>query len=303
MKSPNLFGGLLLICLGAIFLLNNFGIIGWDIWFTLISFWPLFLIALGLKIMFRNNLFIQFAAVLLILLVPLGYYLGFGPQGVFPDWERGVGHYRTHNWSMEREEISQAKLKLNYGAGRLMVGSGSKLADLRAGTRAGQPDIRVKHQGEAAEIVIDQAPIGFPFQIMPRRGGWNQDWVLSLSQEVVWDLDFRTGAVKAEFDLKDLKFSRLSLDTGAGDIRIVLGDMGNTAQVDVDSGAGNVTIVIPAEVGVIAEIHSGPGNKNLRGRDWQQEDRTYTSANYHEAASKIILELNHGVGNVNILTD
>lgn len=75
MKSRNVFGGLLLIFLGAIFLLSNFGLIGKDIWRIYKDFWPLLLIALGLLLIFKNNLFVQIMAVVLIIAIPLAAYL------------------------------------------------------------------------------------------------------------------------------------------------------------------------------------------------------------------------------------
>ncbi|PKM89365.1 MAG: hypothetical protein CVU87_05550 [Firmicutes bacterium HGW-Firmicutes-12] len=71
-------GGLFLILLGSIFILNNFGYIGWDYWQVFLEFWPLFLIAIGLRLIFRNNIFIQILALLLILIIPLVYYVGYG---------------------------------------------------------------------------------------------------------------------------------------------------------------------------------------------------------------------------------
>lgn len=302
MKSPNLFGGLFLIFLGAIFLLNNFGLIGWDIWLTFISFWPLFLIALGLRIMFRNNVFVQIVALLIILVVPIGYYLGYGTYNIFASW--GAGQFQVHDWSMENDaSLSKAKLNLEFGAGKLTVNATGKLVDVQAGTSTGRPDIKVNRNNDLADISIKQDLKRFPISMIPRQGSWNEDWVLRLSKDVIWDLDFQTGATKAEFNLKDIKFSKLDVDTGAGDVRLILGDMGTNAQVDLDSGAGNVTFVIPENVGVKAKINTGIGQKNLPGRTWQQQNDTYTSANYSQASTKIEIDLDHGVGNVNIVTE
>jgi hypothetical protein len=48
--------GFFLILSGAIFLLNNFGVVPWIIWNHIIGFWPIFLILGGLKILLGNNL-------------------------------------------------------------------------------------------------------------------------------------------------------------------------------------------------------------------------------------------------------
>lgn len=48
-RNNNMFGGILLILAGLIFLSSNFNIIPWNIWRDLWKFWPVILILLGLK--------------------------------------------------------------------------------------------------------------------------------------------------------------------------------------------------------------------------------------------------------------
>ena len=48
-------GALLLIFLGVIFLLNNFGILSWDIWNIVWRFWPLLLILAGLQLVMGRS--------------------------------------------------------------------------------------------------------------------------------------------------------------------------------------------------------------------------------------------------------
>lgn len=48
-------GGLILIFIGVVFLLNNFGVLSWEIWNTLWRFWPVILILGGLEILFGKS--------------------------------------------------------------------------------------------------------------------------------------------------------------------------------------------------------------------------------------------------------
>ncbi len=48
-KRNNLFGGILLIGAGLVFLSSNFNIIPWYFWRDMWKFWPVILILLGLK--------------------------------------------------------------------------------------------------------------------------------------------------------------------------------------------------------------------------------------------------------------
>lgn len=50
-KSASFFWPIFLIILGILLLLNNLGILSWDIWNNLWKFWPLFLILIGLEML------------------------------------------------------------------------------------------------------------------------------------------------------------------------------------------------------------------------------------------------------------
>jgi len=52
---PGLFGPLVLIAIGVIFLLNNLGIISGDFWENLLRFWPVILIAIGMDNIYKGE--------------------------------------------------------------------------------------------------------------------------------------------------------------------------------------------------------------------------------------------------------
>ncbi len=75
-RRPNLNAAIafVLIVFGTLFLLNNFGILPWNIWHDLWRFWPLFLIFWGLKTIFGKS---KTANILLLIisLIVVGYFL------------------------------------------------------------------------------------------------------------------------------------------------------------------------------------------------------------------------------------
>jgi hypothetical protein len=66
-------GGLILILIGIIFLLSNFGLLSSDIWNILWKFWPIFLILLGLQVLGGRsrvgNILVSIIGVIIILAV------------------------------------------------------------------------------------------------------------------------------------------------------------------------------------------------------------------------------------------
>lgn len=73
-NHKNSTGAIILVVIGVLFLLNNFGVLPWTLWFTLWRFWPIFLVLLGLRLLIDNkknpNLY-PTLALLIVLLVLL----------------------------------------------------------------------------------------------------------------------------------------------------------------------------------------------------------------------------------------
>lgn len=72
------FGGLIVILVGILLLLNNYGVVSWGIWNAMAMFWPALLVVIGLKIILGRNIvsriitsLIALVLVLFILLVGL----------------------------------------------------------------------------------------------------------------------------------------------------------------------------------------------------------------------------------------
>ncbi len=63
-----IFGGILLIGIGIVLLLNNFGLLSWNIWSVLWRFWPLILIMGGLETLFGRNMVAEIILELIIFL-------------------------------------------------------------------------------------------------------------------------------------------------------------------------------------------------------------------------------------------
>lgn len=63
------FGGIVIIFIGGILLLNNFGILPWTVWSILWRIWPLFLIVGGLDLLLGNSRFARFVITIITLII------------------------------------------------------------------------------------------------------------------------------------------------------------------------------------------------------------------------------------------
>lgn len=70
----NLSRGLLLITMGIIFLLHNYGYLSWRLWVHVVELWPLILVLAGIGLLFNRR--IPFSTILLIFILSMvGYSL------------------------------------------------------------------------------------------------------------------------------------------------------------------------------------------------------------------------------------
>lgn len=74
-NQTNFSGALILITIGVILLLNNFGFLPWSIWRDLWRIWPVFLIFWGFKIIFGNSKTANILMIIISLLTALFFLL------------------------------------------------------------------------------------------------------------------------------------------------------------------------------------------------------------------------------------
>lgn len=93
----NLSRGLLLITLGVIFFLLNYGFLSWRLWAHVIDLWPLILILAGIGLLLNRR--IPLSTILLIFLLSMvGYSIIVGdklvPERIFNNFQGMYHHYR-----------------------------------------------------------------------------------------------------------------------------------------------------------------------------------------------------------------
>lgn len=110
-RQANVFSALLLVSLGIILLLNNFGVLPWSLWETLWKFWPILLIVWGVETIFGHSLIggtISSAIGIAILLMVLAYSVSLVNTN-FDTWMQK----QIPRWSEMKKQIpgSQTKQK------------------------------------------------------------------------------------------------------------------------------------------------------------------------------------------------
>ena len=124
------------------------------------------------------------------------------------------------------------------------------------------------------------------------------DWQIQLNPAVSSDITAHSDGGNLKLDLAGMVVTRISADTGGGNIDVHLPDSMTDLSVTARTGAGNVSVSIPS--GAEALIHASTGlGKAIVDPRFDKIDRdTYQSSNYDRAVEKVELTLHSGAGNV-----
>ena len=218
-KRSNLWWGLILVCVGGLLLLDNLGLLRW----------------------------LNISAGQLILSVGLISF------GVWILWAS------THQPEFETEELSiplesgeQAHVRLDFGAGELIVKSGAHASTLLSGTFDGGVDHTVSDDNGTTRVKLSSPPfISVPWNWGPT---FRRTWDVAMNNSVPMTMTVKAGACDTKLDLTDLRVTRLKLDVGASSTTVKLPINAGYTEVRGSSGAASVDLRVPE--GVAARIRT-----------------------------------------------
>lgn len=299
-SGGKLFGPVVLIGLGVVFLLHNFGLTDWGPWNLMQRFWPILLVAAGLDI-WTGRRSVGGTLGLVLLTVGLLYAIGLGLRIVNGDLPL--------IWQVVETEIRQpvtqastAEVSIGLGAGSLKIGPGSpQSANLISGTASLAEGVEpFFYQAKDTAIYrLDSQGLLVP----PLLSRWDGEpaWNLQLTPNLPLQLKVTQGVGLSELDLRALKLDSLDLRLGAGQTTVLLPERGQVVG-RIDGGVGDVIVQIPDSMAVRIQIKAGLSDIELVA-DYQVRPGfyQYQSANFETAENRLDLTIHSGVGAVKIV--
>lgn len=291
---------ILLIGIGVVFLLNNLGVISWNVWSMLLRMWPVILVAVGLDLLFGRRSGIGAA---IVALVTIGMFAGFfWLLNVSEDvW---VGDAVRESLVYEIGGVDEAIVNIDQSIGELLVGS---LDEDEALFVSGEvmigegENLRKSFDVEDGVAKFNLSSHGqqyYPNWLFLNDGMGEKTWQLDFTQDVPLDFDVNTGVGRTVLDLTDLTISALNVSGGVGEVIVKLPNSGEYT-ASVDAGVGLIDVQVSENVGVKLHIDGGLGNVSVVG-DFHRNGDTYTSDNYENADHKVMIYLDGGVGNIRV---
>ena len=297
--------GVIILYIGVVILLSNLDVIQFSWWYAL-SFWPVFLILIGLNIMLPNKMEGQILSVIATCLT-LAF---FTYQGLHPKsktlWAGIVDKHSTQTQDIPQssylsepmeDQITSASLDLSAGAVKLQLEAATQdLIDLESSIRDGgfllsktgsdsHPKLRIEHKRNDKRNFNSSS---------------DDDAVqVRLNPEVNWDLSFSLGAADAKLDLSAFKVSRLALECGVSSVTLRLGMPANqVSQVELEGGLASIELELPKDAG--CRIGSEASLSSLKTSGFVKKGRFYESENYAEADKKIEIDIDSGLSSIDI---
>jgi hypothetical protein len=294
-RRGSLIGPIILIGLGLVFLLNNLGMLSWDVWDIIVRFWPILLIAIGLDILVGRRSILGSLLALAVVVVVVGAGLWLITSQVAPG---PALTYESIDQSLEGATLGD--VTIDFGAGTLRVGISPEGSSLIAGKVAlGQGEHLVRDfrkNGDTAVFTLRSEGFAlFPFVGRQNAG---KTWDLRLSPEVPLRLSINTGVGESTLDLERLKLTELDVHAGIGKVTLTLPARGQM-QASINGGIGDVAVWVPA--GMAARVHAtaGLGNSQVLG-NYQRQGSMYVSPGYDTAENRVDLEVKGGIGKITI---
>lgn len=304
MKTKHIFWGLFFVALGAILVLHNFNIIPFYLdWHNLWHWWPLILIALGINSLIKavtGQKLVWFMPAFFILFFMLCFnifqlgFLSSSGREEFREDEHVTGNSQ-HFYQEYDASSDSVTFEFEGGAMELSLNdTSSYLIDANARTSAGEYVLeRTKDEGqETLKLRLAGKHIRF-------HRNMHNEVAIKLHPNPVWNINMEFGAGKADLDFSRFNVSKLSVEAGAADIEVKLGDLSPLTIADIETGAASVNVKVPATVGCQIDYDAGLSSKKFEGFTKTGEN-TYQTENFSSAEKKILIRYEGGVSSVRV---
>lgn len=289
---------LVLITIGIIFLLANYGLIPGVTALSLLNLWPLLLILAGVDIAIGRRwplaaLGIDVAVIGLglVLLATQPTFIG-GPFFVVNGGTPG-----DRDVTVARQSATTLSLDVNGGAGRFRVSGGSTTL---VEAHSGNDDLHLRRAnfdsaGAHADVRIDQSGT--------RRIGSASgvaDVETRIASDVPTDLSVNGGAGEFIVDLSDVMVRSAELNVGAASLTLTLPKPTSEVGIEVNAGASSIIVVVPD--GVDARVTATGALNSLKSSNTRisVNGSTAETSGYGSATARVTVRVTAGVSSVTI---
>ncbi len=296
-RRPSLIGPLILITIGVLFLLANMGMLPLSFWEIAFRFWPLLLVLIGLDILIGRRSPLGSLLILILWAALVGGIIWLAsPQGAAYLPSASVV---TDQLSQPLGDIKSASIELDTGLADMTVTAlGPDSGDLMSGTfghREGSRIIKTYELiGDGARLRLREESTNF-FLASTSISRWD----IKLNPTVPLSLIVNGGVGRTSLDLSAMKVTDLVIDSGVGSMTVTAPASGSV-RVSLNGGVGSATVVVPQGMAGRIRVNAGLGGISVNQSRFPRSGNVYQSVDYVNAVNKIDIQVDGGIGGINI---
>lgn len=285
-------GAAVLIGLGTIFLLSNFGILAYNAWDLFLRLWPALLVALGLDIAIgkRSGWYPWISTLLGIALIAAIIWIGV----ILPADNRQASQVQTIQQSLDGAR--QAKIDVNPIFGRLNIQTGTNNTNLVEGSLYPLANENINQnysvQNESGSFHLSSSGI----HVYPGGGITSQGWNLKINQEIPVELKSTLVMGEQQLDLLGANIQKLTSETVMGRTTITLPSKGLKGKIQAVMGE----VILKVPEGKPIQIKAETFLTAINLPEGFQRNGDTISANLQKAEDMIELEIGLVFGSINI---
>ncbi len=290
------FTALFLILLGIVFLLNNFGVLSWDLWQNLWKFWPILLVLFGVEIILGRNASVKSFVFLLILIFLVPIILVLNPFTGNPLATKKV------NFEKPLGNLTKASLRFELPSTNLKIGNLNENSTksfsgfLKYSQVLPKPKLTENRQfGEVEYKIIQENK-----KQVPLSNNIGNSGEFKLTSSIPLRLSFVSNSGVFDLNLKKLRVTEVEINSKTGTIKANFAKDFST-KAYFFTQASLITLTIPKEDGASLKIVSSFKSLKIDSTRFKQIDKeNYKSTNFDQAAIKIEIEITGSASSIEI---
>lgn len=308
MKYRHVFWAIILITVGILFMLNNFGVLEFG-FFALWSLWPLILILWGISILPIRDVvkIIALVAVLALTVIffnriseqsswrHFNHFRGFNNSDWDIDEDTTTYNYQPQNLSVPFDSlITKGVLQLDAAAGNFYLqGVTSDLLSFNKTGDIGNYSLTSTDDNGRKVVSLSLEKSGIRHSV-------NDNKVeIKLNDRPSWNLDFDIGAAEITMDLRDYRIDTTTIDAGASAIDIKIGNKSPLTVMTFNAGASSIKVEVPKESACQIKSESFMISKEFEGFT-KTGNGIYQTSNFSSAKNKVMLTIKTAVSKIEI---
>ena len=254
------FWPIILVGVGVIWLLRNLGIIPMFSLGSIIQFWPLLLIVLGLDILFSRRFPWIGSVVGLLAVAAVVAYLVTGPKlglesggaASTDTYSEPVGSTETVKYVFDTSSSPVDVSALDANDDNLILANITHRGTMRFDvTGSENKTVRM------SESYQDTGWLYWDFSFDHLK------WDIALNPDVPTEFEINGGSGSIDVDLRGIQLTDFSGDFGSGSSDIKLPETDDAYTADIESGSGSVTLDLPEETSLTMTLDTGSGSTSI----------------------------------------